>query len=81
MNTMRRFSAAIVLSGLVTSGMVIGGARVEAKGKGGGGGGGDGTICSALLAVITYKYTSPTIRDYSIGLYLSYGCDPKLLPN
>ncbi|HMF98483.1 MAG TPA: hypothetical protein VKE96_29485 [Vicinamibacterales bacterium] len=74
---MRRFGAAMVLSGLVASGMIVGGTRVEAKGKGGGG---EGTVCSALLAVITYKYTSPTIRDYATGLYLSYGCDPSFLP-
>ena len=71
-----RFTTALALAAMVGSGMLLGSARLEAKGKGGGG---DGTICSALLAVINYKYTSPTIRDYTIGLYLGYGCDPSLI--
>jgi len=76
----RKLTTAIALAGMVGSGMMLGTARLEAKKGGGGGGGGDGTICSALLSVITYKYTSPTIRDYATGLYLSYGCDASLLP-
>jgi hypothetical protein len=71
----RKFTTAIALAGLVGSWMMLGTARLEAKGKNSG----DGTICSALLAVITYKYTSPTIRAYATGLYLSYGCDASLL--
>jgi len=71
-----RLTTALVLAGTVASGILLGSARLEAKGKGGG----DGTICSSLLAIITYKYTSPTIRDYTTGLYLAYKCDPTLLP-
>jgi hypothetical protein len=73
----RKLTTAIALAGMVGSGMMFGTARLEAKGGKGGGG---GTICTALMSVITYKYTSPTIRSYSIGLYISYGCDPSLLP-
>jgi len=79
MRTGKRFSAAAVIAGLMASGLMLGTARLEAKG-GKGGGGGNGTICDALLAIITYKYVSPTIKDYTIALYLSYGCDPSLLP-
>jgi len=75
MNKMRRFSAAMVLSGLVASGMIVSGTRVEAKGKGGGGG---GTICSYLASVLEYERNSPTpsqtIIAYVTYLYNLYGC-------
>jgi hypothetical protein len=76
----RRFTTAIALAGMLGSFTMLGTARLEAKGKGGGGGGGDATICSILLAVITYQYVSPTIQAYATTLYLGYGCDASLLP-
>jgi len=74
----KRFSAAAVIAGVMAGGMMLGSARLEAKG--GKGGGVQGTICDALLAVITYKYVSPAINDYATSLYLAYECDPSLLP-
>ena len=79
MRTGKRFSAAAIVACVMASGMMLGSARLEAKGGKGGGGGGN-AICDALLAVITYKYVSPAIKDYATGLYLAYGCDPSLLP-
>ena len=76
----KRFSAAAVIAGVLAGGMMLGTARLEAKGGKGGGGGVNGTICDALLAVITYKYVSPAIKDYATSLYLAYECDPSLLP-
>jgi hypothetical protein len=72
----RRFTTALVLAGMVASGMMLGSARLEAKGKGGGG----GTICSYLLSVITYPYVSDSIKAYATYLYLAYDCDASLLP-
>ncbi len=79
MGHVRRFTTALVLAGMVGSGMMLGSARLEAKGKGGGGGNGNDLICSALLAIINYQYTSPTIKQYVTTLYLGYGCDPSLI--
>jgi|tagenome__1003787_1003787.scaffolds.fasta_scaffold20923472_1 hypothetical protein len=73
----QRFTTALVLAGMVGSGMMLGSARLEAKGKGNGGGG--GTICDALAAIINYKYTSPTIRDYAMSLFTGYQCDASLI--
>ena len=79
MRTGKRFSAAAVIAGLMASGLMLGTARLEAKGGKGGGNGND-LICAALLSVITYEYVSPAIKAYATSLYLGYGCDPSLLP-
>jgi len=80
MKKLHRFSAAIVLSGLVAGGMVLGTARVEAKGKGGGGGGNvQEAVCSYLLSVITYPNVNETIKAYAISLYVAAGCDTSLI--
>jgi len=75
----RRFTTALVLAAMVGSGMMLGSARLEAKGKGGGGGDPKEAFCSALLSIINYQYTSPTIRQYVTALYLAYGCDASLI--
>ena len=72
----RRFTTGLVLAATVGSGMMLGSARLEAKGKGGGG---SGTVCDALAAIINYQYTSPTIRAYAMALFNGYNCDAALL--
>jgi len=74
----RRFTTALVLAAMVGSGMMLGSARLEAKGKGGGGDPKD-AFCGVLLSIINYQYTSPTIRQYVTSLYLAYGCDASLI--
>jgi hypothetical protein len=77
MGRSRRFTTALALAAMVGTGMMFSSVSLEAKGKKNPG---DGTICDALLAVITYPYVSDTIKAYATSLYLGYGCDPSLLP-
>jgi len=78
MKGIRRFGAATVLAGMIASGMMVGTARVEAKGKGGGGNTND-AVCAYLASVLNYPYLSPTIAQYARALFDAYGCDPALL--
>ena len=79
MKGIRRFGAATVLAGMIASGMMVGTARVEAKGKGGGGGNTNDAVCAYLASVLNYPYVSPTIAQYARALFDAYGCDPALL--
>jgi len=78
MKELRKFSAAMALAGLIAGGMMLGTARVEAKGKGGGGDPND-AVCAYLASVLNYPYLSPIIESYVRALFDSYGCDPALL--
>ena len=79
MKGIRRFGAATVLAGMIASGMMVGTARVEAKGKGGVGGNTNDAVCAYLASVLNYPYLSPTIAQYARALFDAYGCDPALL--
>ena len=80
MKKLRKFGVAMVLAGLIAGGMMLGTARVEAKGKGGGGGGdGKDAVCAYLASVLNYPYLSPVIEPYVRSLFDAYGCDPALL--
>ena len=78
MKRLRKFGVAMVLAGLIAGGMMLGTARVEAKGKGGGGDPND-AVCAYLASVLNYPYLSPIIESYVRALFDSYGCDPALL--
>jgi hypothetical protein len=78
MKELRKFSAAMALAGLIAGGMMLGTARVEAKGKGGGGDPND-AVCAYLASVLNYPYLSPIIESYVRALFDAYGCDPALL--
>jgi hypothetical protein len=80
MKELRKFGAAMVLAGLIAGGMMLGTARVEAKGKGGGGGSDPkDAVCAYLASVLNYPYLSPVIESYVRSLFDAYGCDPALL--
>ena len=78
MKRVRRMATAATLAAVMAVGMTVGAARVEAKGKKGDDA--QAAICAYLLQVITYEYVHPYIKDFATKLYLSYGCDPALLP-
>ena len=71
----RRFSAAILIAGMVGSGIMLSAGPLEAKGKGGSG---QEATCAYLYSVITYPYVSPAIQAYATSLYVSYRCTPNL---
>lgn len=70
---MKRFAVALMVAGMLGSGV----ATLEAsKGGGKGGGGKDGTaaICSYLETVITYPYVTAAVKDAALQLWDYYGC-------
>jgi hypothetical protein len=77
MEMIRKFSTALVLAGVIAGAMMIGTARVEAKGKKGGDP--HDAICQYLASVINYPYVAPTVKEYALALFNSYECDPTLL--
>jgi hypothetical protein len=77
MDLIRKFSTALVLAGMIAGAMMIGTARVEAKGKKGGDP--HDAICQYLASVINYPYVTPTVKEYALALFTSYECDPTLL--
>ena len=76
MDLIRKFSTALVLAGMIAGAMMIGTARVEAKGKGGDP---HDAICQYLASVINYPHVTPTVKEYALPLFKSYQCDPTLL--
>lgn len=72
MGTLRRFSAAAVMAGMIAGGMALGTARLEAKAKGGGDG--QAAICAYLLNVINYPGVSPFIKALAQATYVRLGC-------
>jgi hypothetical protein len=77
MNVIRKFSTALALAGMIAGAMMIGTARVEAKGKKGGDP--HDAICQYLASVINYPYVTPIVKEYALALFTSYECDPTLL--
>jgi hypothetical protein len=77
MKRLRRFSSAIVLSAMVSGGMVIGSARVEAKGRPQPD---PNALCAYLYSVITYPNVNPYIQQVAINAYLTLGCDVSYQP-
>jgi hypothetical protein len=77
MKVFRKFSAALAVSGTIAAVMMIGTARVEAKGKKGGDP--HDAICQYLASVINYPYVTPIVKEYALALFTSYECDPTLL--
>jgi hypothetical protein len=72
MRQLRKFGSALALAAMIAGGMMLGTARVEAKGgKGGGGGSVQAAVCTYLLSVITYPYISPEIQAYAVSLYVA----------
>lgn len=78
MTRIRKMGTAAVLAAVMATGLTFGAARVEAKGKKGDDA--QAALCAYLLKVITYPYVNSYIRDFTIQVYLSHGCDPALLP-
>ena len=70
---MKRFAVALMVAGMLGSGV----ATLEAsKGGGKGGGGKDGAaaICSYLDTVISYPYVTAAVQDAALQLWAAYGC-------
>lgn len=78
MRRIKKLGSAVVLAAMIAGAVVIGTARVEAKGKKGGGDTQD-AICSYLASVINYPYVSDAIKSSALYLFTAYNCDPALL--
>jgi len=77
MQQIRKFTTALVLAAMIAGAMMIGTARLEAKGKKGGDP--HDAICQYLASVINYPYVTPAVKEYAMSLFKSYECDPALL--
>jgi hypothetical protein len=73
MKRTNRFGAALVLAGMMASGLAASTARLEAKGRGNDGGD-ISTLCSVLLTVIDNPTLSQSIRDIAQFAYDFLGC-------
>jgi len=77
MRVIRRLGGAVMIAGMLASGMPFAVARVEAADKKGGGDGQTAT-CAYLLSVINYPYVSVYVKTWAMSLYTSLGCQPAL---
>jgi hypothetical protein len=73
MKRMNRLGAALVLAGIMASGLSVSTARVEARGKGNGGGD-ISALCAVLLSVIENTSLTQAIRDAAQFTYDFLGC-------
>jgi hypothetical protein len=76
MRKMQRLGSAMVLAAMISGGVIMGSARVEAKK---GGVDPQAAFCAYLASVINYPYTSDAIKSYAMYLFTTYNCDPALL--
>ena len=72
MGRIRKLGVAAVLAIVMAVGM---GTSVQAANKKPGGGGGNPAICSYLKEIINYKYVTPTILAWALGLWNYYDCE------
>jgi uncharacterized protein YdbL (DUF1318 family) len=76
MMKIRKFGAAMVLSGMIAGAMMFSTATVEAKKSKPDA---HDAICGYLASVINYAYASDAIKSSAMSLFIAYDCDPALL--
>ena len=69
---LRKLSEAITFAVLLSGGLLLTAANVEAAG----GNKKSGTTCEYLASVINYPYVAPAIKLWALSLYKSMGCQP-----